>query len=83
MHGDRRVLEIWKRNIVLDEPPQIGGIDQIVRTTHKSKHASKRNRKHVMSPQSAPNLFQFIDSRGTGSACEVSRIHRPYGGTDD
>ena len=30
MHWDPRILEIWKRNIVLDEPPQIGGIDQIV-----------------------------------------------------
>jgi hypothetical protein len=62
MHGDRRILEIWKRNIALDELPQIGGIDQIIRTTHESEHASKRYWKHIMSPQSAPNLFQFVDA---------------------
>ena len=36
MHGDRRILEICKRNIALDELPQIGGIDQIIRTAHES-----------------------------------------------
>ena len=36
-----------------------------------------------MSPQSAPNFFQFVDSRGIGSACEVGRVHRPDGGAHD
>jgi len=36
-----------------------------------------------MSPQSAPNLFQFVDSRGIGSACEVGRVHRADGGAHD
>ncbi len=36
-----------------------------------------------MSPQSAPNFFQFVVSRGIGGACEVSRVHRPDGRAHD
>ena len=57
VHWDRGILEILKGNIVLDELPQIRGIDQIVRTNHESEHASQRKRKHIVAPQSAPNFF--------------------------
>ena len=36
-----------------------------------------------MSPQSAPNLFQFVDARGMRSTCEVGRVHRAHGGAED
>src|SRR5262249_4865530 len=75
MHRDWRILEIWKRNIALNESSQIGRIDQIIRAAHAPEYASKRYRKHVLSPQSAPNLFKFVDSIMIGSAGEVRRIH--------
>jgi hypothetical protein len=60
-----------------------GGIDQIIRITHESEYASKRYWKHITSPQSAPNLFQFVDARDMGRTCEVGRVHRAYGGAED
>jgi hypothetical protein len=60
-----------------------GGIDQIIRTTHESEYASKRYWKHITSPQSAPNLFRFADTRDMRRICEVGRVHRAHGGAED
>ena len=37
----------------------------------------------ITSPQSAPNLFQFADTRDMRRTCEVGRVHRAHGGAED
>ena len=62
---------------------RLDGSIKLSAPTMNSEHAAKRYRKHITTPQSAPNLFQFVDSCGIGRACEVSGVHRSHGRAND
>src|SRR5208282_2611973 len=83
MHGNGCVLEIYKWNVTLDKHPKIGWVDQMALTTGESQQTSQRYGKHVISPEAAPDPFEFIYPCGIGRARVVSGVERPNGRADN